>query len=247
MFVPKYSVRHGAEASPTVPGKINKLVDVLCETEKPEDEKEAIEILELAFEQTQQFRFQQRRGEIRIKQLSRRVRRSRRALKDAPENAENKAKAQESARQLLRVELDHYKLCFENYPTDMGIKCEYGKRLFQAKQYEEAIPIFQQSRTDPRFRVRSLHYIGLCFFHTEWYPESITSFGEALEAVDNKEDDTGKELRYHLGRAHEEEGQIAEALEQYRKIAQIDYNYRDVKSRVDTLRKTTKENQNKTP
>ena len=239
--------REEYEAEPTVPGKINKLVEVLSETEKPEDEKEAIEILDKAFEQTEQFRFQQRSGEIRIKQLSRRARRYRGAWKKSPDSAEKKAKAQEASRQLLVVELDHYKLCFENYPTDMGIKYEYGKRLFQARKFEEAIPIFQQSRTDPRYRVRSLHSIGQCFFNTEWYPESIASFCEALEAVENKEDDMGKELCYSLGRAHEAEGQFDEALGQYRKIAQIDYNYRDVKNRVDALRQKAKENPNNSP
>ena len=55
-----------------------------------------------------------------------------------------------------------------------------------------------------------------------------------------------KELRYSLGRAYEADDESDNALDEYRKIAQIDYNYRDVKNRVDGLRKKTKENQNNT-
>jgi len=43
-------------------------------------------------------------------------------------------------------------------------------------------------------------------------------------------------LRYNLARAYEEHGQKEKALELYRKIAQVDFAYRDVSQRVDRLR-----------
>lgn len=233
--------RNEYEAAPEVPGKINKLIDALCAAEKPELEEEAIGILEKAYAQSQQFRFKQKCGDIRIKQMGRKLRHIKGQLKESPDDSSLKARFQEAAKELQKIEIDHYKLCFDNYPTDMGIKFEYGKRLFQAQNYEEAIPIFQQSRTDPRFRVRSNNYIGQCFFYTEWYPEAVASFTEAFEALENKEDETAKELRYNLGRAQEADGNAEQALEQYRRVAQIDYNYRDVKKRVDALRKKKNE------
>jgi len=48
-------------------------------------------------------------------------------------------------------------------------------------------------------------------------------------------------LRYNLGRAYEADGNIEQALNCYRKVAQIDYNYQDVKDRVDSLRKQQQE------
>jgi tetratricopeptide (TPR) repeat protein len=44
-------------------------------------------------------------------------------------------------------------------------------------------------------------------------------------------------LRYNLARAYEQQGLTEEALELYRRLAQIDYSYKDVKMKVDKLRK----------
>jgi hypothetical protein len=47
-------------------------------------------------------------------------------------------------------------------------------------------------------------------------------------------------LRYNLARSLEEQGKRAEALDIYRKIAQIDFGFKDVSQRVDRLRKEVK-------
>ena len=45
-----------------------------------------------------------------------------------------------------------------------------------------------------------------------------------------------KELRYNLARAYEEQGHKEKALDVYRRIAQLDFGYKDVSARVDRLR-----------
>jgi len=230
------------EAEPTVPGKINKLVNTLCSTEKTENENEAVAILEKAVKETGQFRFQQQANEIRIKQLRRRARRYNARWKAEPDNGDHKQKASEAVRKLLQIEIEHYKLCIEKYPTDNGFKNEYGKRLRQAKKFDEAIPYFQEARNDPRFRVEALKNIGQCFFYKGWYPDAIDSFNTALAAVENTEGAIAKELRYNLGRSYEVDNNLEEALSEFRKVAQIDYNYQDVRERVDALRKKQSEN-----
>jgi hypothetical protein len=47
-------------------------------------------------------------------------------------------------------------------------------------------------------------------------------------------------LRYNLARSFEEQSKRAEALDIYRKIAQIDFGFKDVSQRVDRLRKEAK-------
>jgi tetratricopeptide (TPR) repeat protein len=138
---------------------------------------------------------------------------------------------------LLQEELEHSRLCVENYPTDMRMKYEYGKRLVRARRYEDAIPMFQEARTDPRYRIVALNSIGQCFFHKEWYTDAVEMFQQALELVETGDDAQIKELRYNLGRAYEADGNVEEALANFRRVAQVDYNYLDVKNRVDTLRK----------
>jgi tetratricopeptide (TPR) repeat protein len=233
--------RRDYQENPNIPGKINNLINALCDTEEEANEKEAIEILEKAYAESKQFRFKQHSGQIRIKQMTRKLRKLQTKLKNEPENQDLKKELIELSKESLVAELDHYKLSVANYPTDMALKYEYGKRLVRAQKYDDAIPVFQEARNDPRHRIASINFIGQCFYFKEWYADAIESFEMALEAVDDKEGAIAKELRYNLGRAYEADGNIEEALNCYRKVAQIDYNYQDVKDRVDALRKQQQE------
>jgi len=229
--------RQEYEAEPNEHGKISRLVDILCEAEEDENENEAIAILDKAYANSNQFRYKQRSGTIKIKQLKRNIRHLKEELTQDSSNELKKQQLEGLSQQVLAAEMDHYKLCVANYPTDLGLKYEYGRRLLQGRQYDEAIPVFQTARSDPRYRVSALNAIGQCFFLKEWYADAVDTFEQALESVETSEDNTAKELRYNLGRAYEADGKLEEALQHFRKIAQIDFNYRDVRDRVNALRK----------
>ena len=124
----------------------------------------------------------------------------------------------------------------ENYPTDLQAKYEYGVRLVRNKQYDEAIPLLQEARKDPRQKIPALDKIGLCFFKKGWFADAIDIFNQAIADYEIKDDGTAKELRYNLARSYEEQGDAEKALEIYRKIAQLDFAYKDVRQRVDKLR-----------
>jgi len=229
--------RRAYQAEPDQPGKINRLVDLLVQTEQEDQEDEAVALLEQAYERTKQFRHKQRAGAIRIKQLNRQTRMLRELLNQQPDDEDLAQQVQELTAQLQAAELDHYRACVHNYPTDLGLKYELGRRLMAAKRYDDAIPCFQEARNDPRHRIAAVNGMGQCFFHKEWYPDAIETFLQALEAVGAAEDAVSKDLRYNLGRAYEAAGNTDEALKCFRKIAQIDFNYRDARARVDALRK----------
>ena len=224
------------EAEPQVSGKINKLVTELCNTEKEEKENEAIAILEKAYNEQAQFRYKQRSGEIFIKQLTRKVRNLQKQQKQDANNKELAAQRTQAVQNLLITELDHYKLCVENYPTDLRMKYEYGKRLMVAGKYDEAIPVLQEARSDPRHRIDALNYIGRCFFYKHWYADAVEIFEQALAQTENRESNVAKELLYNLARAHEEDGALDEALNCYRRVVQIDFNYLDASKRIDAIR-----------
>ncbi|MBN1846455.1 MAG: tetratricopeptide repeat protein [Sedimentisphaerales bacterium] len=231
--------RRDYEAEPGEHGKLSRLIDALVETEKDEHENEAMRLLEEAYAQSQQFRYRQRSGTIKIKQIRRKIRQCQEQINESGADDALTEQLEELTRQQLAAELEHYQLCVNNYPTDLGLKYELGRRLLQAGKYDDAIPVFQKSRTDPRHRLASLNHIGQCFFYKEWYADAVDTFQQALEAVETSEDSMAKELRYNLGRAYEADGKIDEAVQCYRKIAQIDFTYRDVKERIDMLRKKT--------
>ena len=81
-----------------------------------------------------------------------------------------------------------------------------------------------------------MNQIGLCFFKKGWMTDAIDVFSQAIKEHELKDDALGKELRYNLGCAHEAQGNHGKALDIYRKIAQSDFTYKDVRERVNQLR-----------
>jgi tetratricopeptide (TPR) repeat protein len=142
--------------------------------------------------------------------------------------------------QLNKAELEHYGLCVRNYPTDLKAKYEYAVRLVRNKRYDEAIPLLQEAQRDPRHKIPAMDKIGLCFFMKGWFADATDIFTQAIDSYEIKDDDIAKELRYNLGRCFEEQGEKGKALEIYRKIAQLDFGYKDVSQRVDKLRNEAK-------
>ena len=231
------------ELNPKVAGKLMRLVDALLKREREAEEDEAVTLLEDSFAQSKQFAFKMRSDEIRIKQMRRHARMLLNAHKETPEDNDLKRQAGAKAAELLRFELKAHELWCKQYPTDMRLRYEYGRRLFTAKQYDKGIEVLQHAQNDPKYRVPALNLLGLCFYAKDGFKqEAIDTFKRALDQYELDADETSKELRYNLGRAHEESGQIEEAIAEYSKVAQWDYNYRDVRGRIEKLRKETSEN-----
>jgi len=222
--------------NPNLPKNIFNLSEVLSELQTGEAENKAIQLLENAYKTKNDFSYKQRAGLLRIKQFKRKIKEAKAAVEAQPGDAQANKVLEELQRQLQDYELQHYKLCVENYPTDLQLKYEYGVCLLRNKHYNEAIPLFQEAQKDPRRKIAAMDKIGYCFFMKGWFTDAIDIFTQAINSYEIKDDNIGKELRYNLARAMEENGDTEKALEIYRKLAQIDFSYSDVSQRVDKLR-----------
>ncbi|MDH4241050.1 MAG: hypothetical protein OEW48_15945 [Phycisphaerae bacterium] len=221
---------------PNLPKNIFGLAQTLSEMQESKADKEAIDLLEKAYKTKNDFSYKQRAGLIRMKQLRRKIRRAKAAVEASGDDSEAKARLSQLNARLNSVELEHYRSCVANYPTDLQAKFEYGIRLIRNKKFDEAIPLFQEAQKDPRHKISSMGKIGLCFFLKGWYADAIDIFTQAIDTYEIKDDGVAKELRYNLARSYEQKGNTEKALEIYRKIAQLDFAYLDVRQRVDKLR-----------
>ncbi|MFZ0035729.1 MAG: tetratricopeptide repeat protein [Sedimentisphaerales bacterium] len=228
--------RQAMADDPNLPRNIFNLAEALSDLRNDKAENEAIKLLEDTHKTKRDFSFKQRAGELRIKQLKRKVREAENALSAKREDSQPKSKAAELSVQLNDAELEHYRLCVENYPTDLRMKYEYGVRLVHNKRYDEAIPLFQEAQRDPRHKIAAMDKIGFCFFMKGWFTDAIDVFTRAIEAYEIKDDAIAKELRYNLARAYQEQGETEKALEIYRKIAQLDFAYKDIRQQINKLR-----------
>ena len=78
-------------------------------------------------------------------------------------------------------------------------------------------------------------YLGRCFFRKGYYSQGIATLEEAVNQYEFGDDDLAKTMRYWLGRCLEETGDITSAKKTYGELLQLDYNYRDVRARLDAL------------
>ena len=227
---------------PGVPGHIFNLAQVMADMEEDKYDDDAIALLEKAYIDQKDFAFKDRAGQLRIKQIGRKLRQAKNALEAKKGDPGLAAMVEQLEKRFNEVKLEHYKLCVVNYPTDLHIKYEYANCLLQQKQFDEAIPLFQEASRDPRHKISALGKIGLCFYLKGWFTDAIDIFNQAIESYEIDDDSVAKEMRYNLGRAFEANKETDKALDIYRKLAQMDYGYKDVRQRVDALRKKQQEN-----
>lgn len=219
-----------------LPKNIINLAKVLAEEQDDKSYSEAVALLGQAYEKTSDFSYEQLAGQIKIGQVKRKTRKAKKALRANAEDHQAKEDLEKSTEQLNAVELEHYDKCVKNYPTDLEFKYEYGTRLVRNKQYDDAIPLLQEAQRDPRRKIPAMSKIGMCFFNKTWFADAIDIFKQAIEIHEATDDNIAKELRYNLARAHEKLGETDDALGIYRKIAQLDFSYKDVRGRIDKLR-----------
>ncbi|MBT3198692.1 MAG: hypothetical protein HN350_02150 [Phycisphaerales bacterium] len=212
-------------ADPEVSGKINGLVDTLLKMTDESYEGEAISVLEKAHRDSGAYQYKLRIGDIKIKQMTRRYRK---LVKVGDTDA-----AKKQLRAQLAFELEEYKERSINYPTDLKLKFELGRRQYLAALYDDAISSLQQAQRDPRHHLASMSYLGQAFEAKGWMREATETYTKALEGEMSEE--KSKDLRYNLGNVQEKMGDLDGAREQFSTVAQADFNYKDVRKRLDAV------------
>jgi tetratricopeptide (TPR) repeat protein len=213
--------------NPTMPGKINAYIDTILAFEDDQHEDQAIAVLHEVYDTTKTYRYKMRIGDIRIRQMTRKWR----ELKAAGDESG----ALQLARQQLAFELEEFAERVVNYPTDLAMKYELGRRQFLAGRFDDAIGSMQVAQNDPRRRLKALAILGQAFSKKGLKQEAVDTFRRALEG-DVREADQ-KDLRYFLGDALEAIGDLQGAAAQFSLVAQMDYQYKDASKRLENLRK----------
>ncbi len=224
-----------------------KLINALVEKGTSESEAEAMQLLNDLWQQSGQYRFKTRIGDIRMRQFSRELREMQTHLKENPGDAQTKEIMVSLAREQLQFELEEFRERVQNYPTDMGMRYQYGRRLLAVKKYDEAIAEFQQARSDPKFRSQSLLALGKCYLGKEWTDEAIDALNQGIEQHQKTGDKLELEMKYELMLALKNSASSngnADHAQQAQKLAseilQTDIKYRDIQKQLEEIRELSK-------
>jgi hypothetical protein len=219
--------------------KINALVELLLRRERPEEEAQALAVLDEAYESSRNYSYKVRADDVRLRQL----RRTSKALAEqarASGDDGDRQQARLAAGELNEAEIAIYTERVQKYPTDLRSKFRLGEALFKARRFDEAIPALQAARGDPRARTRAELLIGRAFFENGNPGQSAEVLREALEGCEIQTDELAKELLYRLARAYEAAGNVAEARSAFNRLLRLDYNYGngDARQRLESLKES---------
>lgn len=233
---------------PTDLAAIQKYAKILLERDKPGDLKIAHNVLMRGFNETHNYRLKQQAGEIRLRAGRRKLAELRARLQQSPDNAELAAMIESATRELAQAEISEYRERVQNYPTDLALKFELGRRLFDAGEYEPAIEQLQEGQHAPGKLVDSLLYLAQSFEKLGWNEEAEQTYRKALSDQANLTQELLLGARYGLmssleARAREMRDLDAadEALKLASSIAIQQIGYRDVRDRRTALQALVKE------
>lgn len=151
-----------------------------------------------------------------------------------------KKKAAEVATELVKREIAVFSTRSERYPQDMRLKFELAKRHMRVQNWQAAIPLFQQARTDTRVAGESLISLGKCFYYDRKSQLARRQFEAALAVVKFEDQpDLYKDLYYTFARLCEELGDSKSAENYYQTVVEVDYSYKDAIDRLNKIQATS--------
>lgn len=224
--------------NPTDQNAISKLARLLRERGTPEDEKLAYKVLMTGFERTGNYKFKMEAGEINMRVARRKVRQISEAAEASPEDAELQLKAKAATRKLIEMEIEEYNERVRNYPTDLSLKFELGRRQYQLGNYEDAVRHFQLAKDAAGISGQARFYLAQCFLKLDFIQEAENTFREAIASRQSDSDDLGLELRYGLmdvleqkARSEQDIDAAKEAVSLAGQIAMKRFGYKDITER----------------
>jgi hypothetical protein len=229
------ATRRNWEKEPGSPGRLKAYIDALLKEERQDHEDEAIAVLTREYERTRNYSSKLAADDIRLRQLQRQARVLVQRAKQTGSD-DDRQQARLAALEQRQTLLEVYRERVVQYPTDLRLKYVLGRALFEAEEYDEAIPLLQAGQGDPRSRNRCQYFIGRAFLAKGSPGQAAAVLQETLEHYELT-DDFSKELLYWLARAYEAAGSVAEAKDAFGRLLRQDYNYMngDARVRLDKL------------
>ncbi|MEX2215704.1 MAG: hypothetical protein WD768_16450 [Phycisphaeraceae bacterium] len=241
--------RKAFEVKPDDLDLLLKFVRTLEGKASDESEEEAMKVLKDAYDRTGQYRFKMDVGNVRIRQFNRYARMYRDALKDNPGDETLKKGLEKVKQEQLVFELKEFEERTREYPTEMKLRYELGKRLVMVRRFEDAVAMFQDAQANQSIRARCKEALGVCYIHMDWIDAAITTLKEGLEVYQGpQDDDLPMTMRYLLMDALERNAKklksvenAEEALKVASMLLQTNIRYRDIRERVNALNALIKE------
>lgn len=155
--------------------------------------------------------------------------------KEPAKVAEFKANLDKLKAAVYKREMDLFRLRLQSNPDDAIAHLELGYRHLQFGEYDDAIKELQKGRGDSLRKWEALCHLGNAFWKKKNLTLAEKNLADALDCVPSSNEEARKQILYYRGRVAQDSGDSARALDYFNEIAAIDYEYRDVARRIDSI------------
>ena len=175
-----------------------KLGRLLLERGGKDDEKATINLYARMHKTTGVYSFKKDAGDIQMRVGRRNLRALVEKAQGDPTNEELLAKVAAGKKQLLEFEVQQFRERVTEYPTDLKLRYELGRRLLELGDLEGAIESLQLAQGAAGYGAAINRSLGEAFGQMGFAIESINAYRSAIKDHPTETDELAIELRYGL-------------------------------------------------
>jgi tetratricopeptide (TPR) repeat protein len=196
--------------------------------------KKAMEVYTKAYEvDTSDGALRMAAGDARVKLYDQYIAKYAKAVQGGDDSGKEKLKKYRLDK--LRFQIQEWEQRVREHPTDMNLRFQLGTFYLTGNKVDQAIEQFQATIKDPKRKVVSMQNLGSCFRKKGLYDLAAGQLNKALDSGELASDEVNG-VRYELGRTFEEGGQLEKALDEYKRVMEVDINFKDVMKRIENLK-----------
>lgn len=170
-------------------------------------------------------------NDIQAKKIQAKINDHRAALTTKPGDPTLESELAALDLQLSQLQLRDNEHLVERYPNDLMYRFDLAVLYMKTGNIAGAIEQFQRAVGQPQRRVASLNYLGQCFEREGLHDLAIDQYLKAQEELPLM-DSLKKDITYNLGNCYEVVGDIDKAIAEFKKIAAVDFGYKDIRQRI---------------
>jgi tetratricopeptide (TPR) repeat protein len=210
------------------PSDVEVMREMAEVNERLGDSEAALDLVERALTYAKEdFDLRAKAGDLRSKVQKRRIAQA--------DKAGDRGLATRLEEELQQLEIEDYAARVDLRPGDAALRLQYARRLTRSERHDEALAHLQKINGDPRVGNEALVLMARCFQQKGILDLAAKEYERALAALPQV-NDRAKEILYQLGSIAESQDKTEEARSWYIRIYEVDIGYRDVATKMETLK-----------
>jgi len=183
--------------------------------------------------------YAEQHGNLVLRTFDMKIEQARKTLEATPDDAEARGKLEALTRERASFGVEEFRRRLRRRPTDRLVRLSLARYLIDAGEPDDALREFQQCQNDHRFRAEALHGMGRCLEAKGMTDFAIDQLRKAQLAAPPGSA-TFLEISYELGRMLEKQQRWQEAETEYRKVFELNADFRDVSKRLEHVYKNAR-------